>query len=68
MSTWSSRERLLTHIARAHGTTVEALIALNELENPDRLRVGQKLLVSVTPIIHVVRKGETLWEIAKTYG
>lgn len=58
----------LTHIARAHGTTVEALIALNELENPDRLRVGQKLLVSGNPMIHVVQKGETLWEIARRYG
>lgn len=57
----------LTHIARVHGTTVEALIALNDLENPNRLRVGQRLLVSGNPLIHVVARGETLWEIARRY-
>lgn len=58
----------LTHIARMHGTTVEALISLNDLENPNRLKVGQRLLVSGNPTIHVVQKGETLWEIARRYG
>lgn len=58
----------LTHIARAHGTTVEVLIALNDLANPNRLKVGQRLLVSGNPVIHVVQKGETLWEIARRYG
>lgn len=57
----------LTHIAKAYGTTVEMLIALNDITNPNRLKVGQRLIVSASPVIHVVAKGETLWEIAKTY-
>lgn len=58
----------LSHIAKAYGTTVEMLVVLNEIDDPNRIREGQRLLVSITPTIHVVAKGETLWEIAKTYG
>lgn len=57
----------LYRIAKEHGTTVEALIALNDLRNPDRLKVGERLLLSGNPLIHVVAKGETLWEIARRY-
>lgn len=58
----------LYHIAREYGTTVDMLVALNELDDPNRLRVGQRLLVSGVPLIHVVQRGDTLWEIARTYG
>src|SRR5690606_41445628 len=58
----------LSHTAKAHGTTVEMLVVLDEIDDPNRIREGQRLLVSITPTIHVVAKGETLWEIAKTYG
>ncbi len=35
----------LSVIARNHGVTTQALLELNELENPDTLRVGQTLLI-----------------------
>src|SRR5690606_8261272 len=43
----------LYHIARDYGTTVESLVALNQIDDPNRLRVGQRLLVSATPTIHL---------------
>lgn len=58
----------LTHIAKMYGTTVEQLVALNNLENPHKLQAGQSLVVSFEPVIHIVRQGETLWGISQKYG
>lgn len=58
----------LTIIAREYGTTVETLVALNGLANPNVIRPGQRLVVGTTPFVHVVQRGETLWDIAKAYG
>jgi LysM repeat protein len=33
-------------IARTHGTTTHVLAKMNRLQNPDRLAVGQRLVVS----------------------
>lgn len=35
----------LSEIARAYGVTMQAIIRENELQNPDALRVGQKLFI-----------------------
>lgn len=74
----------LNAIARRFDTTVAELMRLNNLTNPDRIVVGQKLVVpstgggapgAVTPPsvgtqqrTHVVQKGETLLSIARRYG
>ncbi|MEU3945469.1 LysM peptidoglycan-binding domain-containing protein [Streptomyces sp. NPDC029526] len=52
-------------IARAHGTTVPALVDLNGLRAPDRLAVGQKLkLPASSTTTYTVARGDTLWSIA----
>ena len=64
-------------IARAHGTTVEALMAANRLDS-DLIRAGRELLIpvlgslsgtlaSANPGVHVVSPGDTLWLIARKY-
>ena len=64
-------------IARAHGTTVKALMAANRLDS-DLIRAGRELLIpvrgsssgtlaSVNPGVHVVGPGDTLWLIARKY-
>ncbi|WP_339174428.1 LysM domain-containing protein [Anoxybacillus sp. FSL W8-1294] len=35
----------LTKIAKKYGTTVQNLVKLNNIKNPDLIRVGQKLRV-----------------------
>ena len=40
-----ARGETLSVIAAAYGTTVEAIVELNQLENPDRIVVGQVLLI-----------------------
>ena len=67
----------LGRIARAHGTTVKALMAANRLDS-HLIRTGRDLMVPVpgdtTPGsvtaergVHVVSHGESLWLIARLY-
>lgn len=70
----------LRMVAARHGTTVSYLASLNGLRNPNFIWVGQRLKVpstsattapSASPgtaVIHVVRRGEILARIARTYG
>jgi len=38
----------LTRIANRYNTTVDTLVALNEIENPDLIDIGQELLIPLT--------------------
>ncbi len=73
------RGETLSSIARAYGTTWQAIARANSLVNPDQIYVGQKLKVpkgtggtgGTTPgcrIRHIVRSGEWVWQIARNYG
>lgn len=77
-STASSRTHIvrrgetLFEIARRYGTDVNALKRSNGLRSND-LAVGQVLLLPTATgadrgRMHVVRRGETYWSIAKQYG
>jgi len=53
-------------IARAHGTTVPALVDANRLDDPSQISVGQKLKLpaGTTTTTYTVGRGDTLWSIA----
>lgn len=71
-------------IAGKFGMTVTALLDLNRMDAPKKLKRGVKLAVSYTPsmastvekvsreegerLTHKVRKGDTVWGIAKDFG
>lgn len=57
----------LGRIAKAHGTTWQALAKLNALADPHLIEVGQRLRVPAPPT-HTVAKGEGLWGIARQHG
>ena len=67
----------LSTIALRYGTTADAIAQANQIRNPQLIYVGQRLLIptgdaspSSTPPqtgIHVVRRGETLTQIALRY-
>ncbi|MCM3578772.1 LysM peptidoglycan-binding domain-containing protein [Micrococcus luteus] len=57
----------LGRIAKAHGTTWQALAKLNALADPHLIEVGQVLKVPALPT-HTVAKGEGLWGIARQHG
>jgi murein DD-endopeptidase MepM/ murein hydrolase activator NlpD len=44
-----ARGESLTGIARRHGTTVQALVERNDLLDPDRIEIGQRLLLPGRP-------------------
>ena len=68
----------LFRIAKKYGVSVQTLAALNGIQNPHSIWVGQKLVVSGLPtampiptaevITHVVRRGDNLFRIARKYG
>jgi len=72
----------LHRIANHFGVTVEAIVAANGLDGPDRIYVGQKLVIPVAgssggeaaaptaarPATHVVQPGENLFRIGLRYG
>jgi N-acetylmuramoyl-L-alanine amidase len=71
----------LTSIAERHGVSVERIVELNAIDNPNRIYAGQRLRLEPvsTPApaaaapataarTHVVRSGEHLTGIARHYG
>jgi LysM repeat protein len=68
----------LSSIARAHNTTVAAIMRQNGLASPNVVRVGQRLALPCgdagpqdTPapmiVYHTVGRGDTLWKLARRY-
>lgn len=63
------RGETLWEISRQYGVSVDDLVQLNELRDPSRIQVGQKLVIREGEArTHVVQKGETLTSIARLYG
>jgi N-acetylmuramoyl-L-alanine amidase len=70
----------LSEIAAAHGTTVDRLVALNDIADPNRIYAGQRLRVrGASPsaakpvhraplVLHRIAYGETLTGIATRYA
>src|SRR5690606_24658011 len=67
----------LSHIAKRFGTTVNELVRLNNIKNPNLIYVGQKLKINGTASskntsnskaqYYTVKKGDTLSHIAARY-
>ncbi|AYV72842.1 glycoside hydrolase family 18 protein [Bacillus sp. PK3-056] len=57
----------LTGIAAAYGTTVNDIVEANDLPNPDRLVIGQALVIPIIGSFYWVQSGDTLWSIAQRF-
>lgn len=60
-------------IANFFGTTVDKILSVNNITDPNMIYVGQTIAVPVdteTPegFIYVTRPGDTLWSIAQRFG
>lgn len=64
----------LSQIAYTYGTTVQELVRLNNIANPNLIYVGQKLIIQIgkedeqNEIVYTVKRGDTLSQIALDYG
>jgi len=63
----------LSKIARQYGTTVNNLVALNGIANPDQIAAGTTICVKAKGsqpggIYYTVKPGDTLYSIARKYG
>jgi len=63
----------LSQLASQYGISVGELMDLNGLSDPNTISQGQSIIVkklSATskPVYHIVKKGETLYSLAKRYG
>jgi LysM repeat protein len=65
----------LTGIARRYGTTVQAIVATNQLVNANRIYAGQRLVIpgTWTPspasgCVYIVQRGDTISGIAYRHG
>lgn len=54
-------------ISQAHNGNIKQVIAANKITNPNRLVIGQSLIIPETTRYHTIRSGETLWGIAQQY-
>ena len=72
-----ARGDTLSKIARIYGTTVQELVRINNIQNPNLIYAGETLRVPITTsggddpleeIVYIVRRGDTLSRIALNYG
>jgi LysM repeat protein len=65
------RGETLYSIARRYGVSVQTIANTNGITNPNRIYVGQRLVIPAgrpSGTVHVVQAGETLLQIALRYG
>lgn len=55
-------------LASIYHTSMNAIIQLNQLPNPNELLIGQAIVIPDTTTPHIIQYGETLWSIANTYN
>ena len=62
------RGEALWQIADRYNVTIEDIVNLNKLNNPDILLPGHALLIPTGRQTYTVQKGDTIWQIAQKYG
>ena len=58
----------LWSIANFYRVFTSEIIQVNDLSYPNRLVIGQALVIPTEDTYHIVKPGESLWRIAQTYG
>jgi len=55
-------------IANAYGTTVQSIVDANQIPEPNRLVVGQALVIPIIGSFYYVQPGDSLWSIGHRFG
>lgn len=54
-------------IATKYGISAQRLVQINGIDNPEFLSVGMTLIILYSNKVHIVQKGDSLGDIARTY-
>lgn len=63
-----ARGDTLWNIAKTYNTTVDAIVTANEIPNPDRLVVGQTIVIPIEGSFYTVVAGDSLWAIGQRFN
>ena len=58
----------LWQIANRYNVSINGIVQINGLQNPNQLLIGQSLVIPVPGTSHIIKYGETLWSISQQYG
>jgi spore germination protein len=58
----------LWQIARAYNSTVQNIVAANQIPEPERLAIGQTLVIPIIGSFYWVQPGDNLWAIGQRFG
>lgn len=58
----------LWQISNRYKVSMARIISANGLQYPNKLLIGQSLVIPTEYIVHTVRAGESLWQISQNYG
>lgn len=62
------RGQTLYRIAQTYGSTAAAIADANDIPDPERLVVGQALVIPIQGSYYWMQSGDTLYKIAQKYG
>lgn len=62
------RGEVLWKIADYYNVSIQDIVNLNKLSNPDILLPGHALLIPTNENTYTVRQGDTIWQIAQNFG
>ncbi len=55
-------------LSKRYGLAMQKIIDDNSIKNPERLMIGQALVIDTDRLRHTVAAGESLYKIAQSYG
>ncbi|MBP1927129.1 spore germination protein [Sedimentibacter acidaminivorans] len=59
---------ILWKIAKYYNSSVDRIVEVNNLHDPNKLLVGQSLLIPTDDTLYTIKYGDVLWRIAEKYG
>ncbi|MGE6517177.1 glycoside hydrolase family 18 protein [Lysinibacillus sphaericus] len=55
-------------IAQAYGTSVQSIVDANQIPEPNKLVIGQALVIPIVGSFYYVQPGDSLWSIGQRFG